>query len=144
MHEIATKQPQPGALHLSHTVARDFIQVLAILLTQSHMFPRYHHGSPPMMPQHTFSHYCPAIFCPSCLMSLTQTWLIPILPLYQTSTDLSSFCLETTQISCICHSFYSLPMTQNQPNSEVISGAIDATVAAYNCFYKPVLTLIKD
>lgn len=93
---------------------------------------------------HTFSHYSPAISCPSCLVALAQTWLITILPLYQTSTDLRSFYLETTWISCLCHFSCSLQITQNQPNSEVISDALHGTVAAYKCFYKPVLTLIKD
>lgn len=93
---------------------------------------------------HTFSHYSPDISCPSCLVALAQTWLITILPLYQTSTDLRSFYLETNWIFCLCHSSYSLQITQSQPNSEVISDVLDAAVAAYNCFYKPVLTLIKD
>lgn len=85
---------------------------------------------PPWHHYHAFSHYCPAIAWPSCLLSLPQTWLIAILPLYQTSIDLTSFSLETW-ISCFCHSSYSLQITQNRPNSEVISGALGATVAAY-------------
>lgn len=92
VHEIATKQ-----LHLSHTITQGFHLCLghtcsrnirsSLDIAMAHPSRRHYHS---------FSHSSLAITCPSCLVSLPQTWLIPIPSLYVTSIDLKSFYLETT------------------------------------------------
>lgn len=99
------------------------------LLTQLQLFPRYHHGSPSM----TLLLFLPLLPCHHLL--LLPGVPSPNLADYQCYHCIRflqslSFYLETAWITCFCNYSYNLQTTQNQPNSEMISGALGVAVDA--------------